>query len=99
MLFTINHILDNINVGFIPKQSQISGLAQDERLGGGGKTSLYLANNMFRVDDSLTLKADKDYGIDGSIISMTLVKSRTNARILEQNTKWRRSTRTIWTAP
>ena len=79
MLFTINHILDNINVGFIPKQSQISGLAQDERLGGGGKTSLYLANNMFRVDDSLTLKAKDGYKIDGSVVKLTLLKSRTNA--------------------
>ena len=34
---------------------------------------------MFRADDSNTLKKDKDYGIDGSVVNITLVKSRTNA--------------------
>ena len=77
IFFTINHILDEIQMGFIPKAAQISGLKQGERLP-GGKAAIYLANNMFRVDDSKTLKADSDYGIDGSIVEMTLVKSRTN---------------------
>ena len=77
IFFTINHILDDIQMGFIPKPQQISGLKQGERLP-GGKAAIYLANNMFRVDDSKTLKADADYGIDGSIVEMTLVKSRTN---------------------
>jgi len=77
IFFTINHILDEIQMGFIPKAGQISGLKQGERLP-GGKAAIYLANNMFRVDDSKTLKSDSDYGIDGSIIEMTLIKSRTN---------------------
>lgn len=78
IFFTINHILEEIQMGFIPKAAQISGLKQGERLP-GGRAAIYLANNMFRVDDTNTLKPDKDYGIDGSIINMTLVKSRTNA--------------------
>lgn len=78
ILFTINHILDEIQMGFIPKAAQISGLKQGERLP-GGKAAIYLANNMFRTDDSLTLKADKDFGIDGSVVTLTLIKSRTNA--------------------
>jgi RecA/RadA recombinase len=78
IFFTINHILDEIQMGFIPKAAQISGLKQGERLP-GGRAALYLANNMFRTDDSKTLKKDKDYGIDGSIVTLTLVKSRTNA--------------------
>jgi RecA/RadA recombinase len=78
ILFTVNHILDEIQMGFIPKAAQISGLKQGERLP-GGKAAIYLANNMFRADDSLTLKADKDFGIDGSVVNITLVKSRTNA--------------------
>ncbi len=77
IFFTINHILDEIQMGFIPKAAQISGLKQGERLP-GGRAAIYLANNMFRVDDSKTLKADSDYYIDGSVIEMTLVKSRTN---------------------
>ena len=78
ILFTVNHILDEIQMGFIPKAAQISGLKQGERLP-GGKAAIYLANNMFRADDSLTLKADKDFGIDGSVVTITLIKSRTNA--------------------
>ena len=78
ILFTVNHILDDIQMGFIPKPVQIAGLKQGERLP-GGKAAIYLANNMFRVDDSKLLKKDKDYGIDGSIVTLTIIKSRTNA--------------------
>lgn len=78
ILFTVNHILEEIQMGFIPKAAQISGLKQGERLP-SSRAAIYLANNMFRVDDSLTLKADKDYGIDGSVVNLTLIKSRTNA--------------------
>jgi hypothetical protein len=65
-------------MGFIPKAAQISGLKQGERLP-GGKAAIYLANNMFRVDDSQTLKDSDGFGINGSIINLTLIKSRTNA--------------------
>lgn len=78
IFFTINHILDDIHTGFLPKPAQISGLKQGERLP-GGKSAIYLANNMFRVDDSLTLKEKDGFGIDGSVVTLTLVKSRTNA--------------------
>ena len=78
IFFTANHILDEIQMGFIPKAAQISGLKQGERLP-GGKAAIYLANNMFRLDDSLTLKASEGFGIDGSVVNVTLVKSRTNA--------------------
>jgi RecA/RadA recombinase len=78
ILFTVNHILDEIQMGFIPKAAQISGLKQGERLP-GGKAAIYLANNMFRVDDSLTLKETEGFGINGSVVNITLIKSRTNA--------------------
>lgn len=78
IFFTVNHILDEIQMGFIPKASQISGLKQGERLP-GSKAATYLANNMFRTDDSTTLKETEGFGINGSIVNVTLVKSRTNA--------------------
>ena len=78
ILFSINHILEEIQMGFIPKAAQISGLKQGERLP-GGRAAMYLANNMFRLDDSTTLKASEGFGIDGSIVNLTIVKSRTNA--------------------
>ena len=78
IIFTVNHILDEIQMGFIPKAAQISGLKQGERLP-GGKAAIYLANNMFRADDSLTLKDSEGFGINGSVVTITLIKSRTNA--------------------
>ena len=78
ILFTVNHILDEIQMGFIPKAAQISGLKQGERLP-GGKAAIYLANNMFRADDSKTLKDTEGFGINGSVVTITLIKSRTNA--------------------
>jgi RecA/RadA recombinase len=77
ILTTVNHIMDDIQMGFIPKAAQISGLKQGERLP-GGRAAIYLANNMFRVDDSTTLKEKDGFGIDGSIVSFSIVKSRTN---------------------
>ena len=77
MLFSINHINDDVQTGFLPKPSQISGLKQGERLP-GGKAALYIANNLFRLDDKGTLKASEGYGIDGNIVDITIVKSRTN---------------------
>lgn len=78
IFFTVNHILDEIQMGFIPKAAQISGLKQGERLP-GSKAAIYLANNMFRTDDSTTLKESDGFGINGSVVTVTLVKSRTNA--------------------
>ena len=77
ILFTVNHINDDIQMGFLPKPVQISGLKQGERLP-GGKAAIYLANNMFRLDDKGSLKASEGYGIDGTIVDITVVKSRTN---------------------
>ena len=77
ILFSINHINDDVQTGFLPKPSQISGLKQGERLP-GGKAALYIANNLFRLDDKGTLKASEGYGIDGNIVDITIVKSRTN---------------------
>lgn len=78
ILFTINHIQDDINMSFIPKAAQISGLKQGERLP-GGKAAMYLASNMFRLDDKGTLKESEGLGIRGNVVELSLVKTRTNA--------------------
>lgn len=78
ILFTINHILDDIQMGFLPKPVQIAGLKQGERIP-GGKAAIYLANNMFRLDEKSQLKDTEGYGIAGTVIDITAVKSRTNA--------------------
>lgn len=78
ILFTINHILDDIQIGFLPKPVQLAGLKQGERLP-GGKAYIYISNNMFRLDEKSTLKATEGYYIDGTVVDITIVKSRTNA--------------------
>ena len=78
ILFTINHIQDNIQMGFLPNPAQVAGLKTSERLP-GGKTAIYLANNMFRLDEKSSLKDSEGFGILGTIVDVTIVKSRTNA--------------------
>lgn len=77
ILLVINHILDDVQINqYAKSQAQVSYLKQGERLP-GGKAVIYLANNMFRLDDS-KLKSDQGYNIFGSIVNLTVVKSRTN---------------------
>ena len=78
ILFSVNHILDKIQLGFLPEPAQIDGLKQNERIA-SAKTILYLANNIFRLDDKTTLKEAEGYGINGKVVDVTLIKSRTNA--------------------
>ena len=80
VLFTINHIMDNPQMGPFVKASQVEGLKPDERLP-GGKTSLYLANNLFRMDKAKSLKESEAFGIPGTVINFTICKSRTNANM------------------
>ena len=54
------------------------GLGENETIG-GGRASLYLANNVLRFKNKGMLKTDKDYGINGHIVEAVFYKSRTNA--------------------
>lgn len=78
ILLNINHILPKPQLGFLPEQSDVDGLKTDERMA-GARTTVYISNNIIRLDDSTTLKEDKDYGINGKVVKATLIKSRTNA--------------------
>lgn len=78
ILININHILPKPQLGFIPEQASVDGLKPDERMA-GAITAVYLSNNIFRLDDKTTLKDDKDYGVNGKVVNVTLIKSRTNA--------------------
>ena len=78
ILININHILPKPQLGFLPEQSEVDGLKTDERMA-GARTTVYISNNIFRLDDTTTLKDDKDYGINGKVVKCTLIKSRTNA--------------------
>ena len=77
IIFTINHIMDDVQIGVFKKKTQTAYLKQGERLP-GGKTALYLANNMFRLDDGTKLKDSEGLGVSGFIVDISCVKSRTN---------------------
>lgn len=78
ILLSINHILDDVVINPMQRsKSQVAYLKPGERLP-GGKAFIYLANNMFRLDDDQKLTDAKDYGVNGAIVNVTIVKSRTN---------------------
>lgn len=78
ILFAVNHITEAISINPMQKKkSQVSYLKPDERLP-GGNAIVYLANNIIRFDDVTKLKSDATFGIDGSLVDLMLVKSRTN---------------------
>lgn len=77
VMYVINHIMEDVQSGPFKKQAQIDGLKDGERIS-GGRTALFLANNMIRFDQSKTLKETEEYGIAGTIVDATIVKTRTN---------------------
>lgn len=79
ILLVINHINDKVDINQFQKTAaQTSWLKQNETLP-GGKAAIYLANNMFRLEDSTKLKETEGLGIRGTIVDVSIVKSRTNA--------------------
>lgn len=63
---------------FAKKKAQLSFLKQDESLP-GGRTPVYLSNLLIRLDDNAKLKESEGFGIKGSIVELTLLKSRSSA--------------------
>lgn len=65
IILSVNHITQKVEINaFKHTKSQTAFLKQDETIP-GGVTPLYLANMVFRLDDSDKLTSDKEFGIDG----------------------------------
>lgn len=77
ILLLINHITTDINTGFLPKKAELAYLKQGEHIA-GGKSLIYIQNNIFRLDIKSKLKAEEGLGISGSIVNIDIVKSRSN---------------------
>jgi len=77
ILFIINHINQKIDIGLIKTKTQVSYLKQSESLP-GGNAAIYLSNNIIRFDDHSKLKSGETFGVDGTLVDLGLVKSRTN---------------------
>lgn len=79
IFFVINHITEKVDINmFAKKKAQLSFLKPDETLP-GGRTPIYLSNLLVRLDDNAKLKESEGYGIKGSIVEVTLLKSRSSA--------------------
>lgn len=79
ILFIINHITDKVEINaFSHTPSLISYLKPNETLP-GGRTPVYLANLILRIDDSTKLKETEGFKILGSKVTLTILKSRTAA--------------------
>lgn len=75
ILIAVNHILDDVSITGRPKKPSIAYLKPGETLP-KGKTIIYLANTIIRLDDVTKLKGDEKYKVWGSLVEATLVKSR-----------------------
>lgn len=76
ILFVINHINDKVDINPMQRtKAQVGYLKQTETLP-GGKTCIYLSNNIIRFDDHSKLKSSETFGIDGTLVDISLVKSR-----------------------
>lgn len=76
IILSVNHITQKVEINaFKHTKSQTAFLKQDETIP-GGVTPLYLANMVFRLDDSDKLTSDKEFGIDGIHVIVSNVKSR-----------------------
>lgn len=74
----INHITTEVNTGITPTRAQFAYLKQGEKIS-GGKAVHYLTNTLVKLEITGKLFADKEYGIDGYIVTGILIKSRSNA--------------------
>ena len=80
ILISINHIMDDVQIGPFQKKPKISGLKPGERLP-GGTVNGYLANTLLRVDDGTKLKPEEAFCIDGFIGSIQTIKSRASGSL------------------
>lgn len=77
ILIVINHINEKVEINAFKKTRLQVGFLKDGETLPGGRALIYLANNIIRFDDSV-IKAKEGLGIDGYLVDVSLVKSRTN---------------------
>lgn len=78
IFMVINHITQKIDINPMQRtKAQVSYLKQGESIP-GGNAPIYLTNTFIRVDDAGKLKPTEGFYIDGSMVELTLIKSRTN---------------------
>lgn len=74
IFIAINHINEKVETGIVHTKAKTQFLKQNETLP-GGNAPIY-SSTIFRMDDGTKLTSDKDFGINGCIVSISNVKSR-----------------------
>jgi RecA/RadA recombinase len=74
IFIAVNHINEKVETGIVHTKSKTQFLKQNETLP-GGNAPIY-SSTIFRMDDGTKLTSDKDFGINGCIVSISNVKSR-----------------------
>lgn len=79
IFMVVNHITEDVKVNqFQSSQGQLSYLKPGERLG-GGRAVIYVSNLLIRLDDHSKMVEKDGFGINGCLVDVTLLKSRTAA--------------------
>ena len=79
ILFVVNHITEKVEVNMFAKtKAQTAYLKPGESLG-GGRVATYVTNLLIRLDDNSKLKETEGFGVHGSIVELSILKSRTCA--------------------
>lgn len=77
ILLVINHVNDSVAIKPSDmKKAQVGFLKQSETIP-GGKVPVYLSNNIFYLSDGTKLKDSEGFGINGTVVNVGLIKSRT----------------------
>jgi hypothetical protein len=71
--------MEDVNLSAMPKKQIVPGLKQGERIP-KGRTVTYLANNIIRIENVQKLKPDEAYRVEGSVVDVSLIKSRTSGK-------------------
>ena len=77
ILFVINHINEDVNISIFKKKPKLTYLKQGETIP-GGNTPLYVSNLIIRLDADSKIKEGEGFDVDGTIVNVTLLKSRNN---------------------
>ncbi|MBR2247562.1 MAG: hypothetical protein IJ880_11110 [Bacilli bacterium] len=91
IVLAINHIKDQINIGPFAKAPDVKYLKMGEYLPKGKAVTL-LSNNIIRLDVGTKLKPEETYHVDGHIVNISNMKSRSSAGnhsvplVFDQNT-------------
>lgn len=79
ILLGINHLLEDVNMTAMPKKQTVPYLKPGERIP-KGRTVTFLANNIVRLENAAKYKPDEGYKIEGSLVDISLVKSRSSGK-------------------